>query len=84
MLDPSEDDEEDGATSDQDGGTRLGVPGYRAIKPCSIGLTFAADAEATVVVSLSTTARYIAVETDPAERMVRRNVDGRGCRSGYL
>lgn len=38
-----------------------GVPGYRAIRPCSIGLTFETDDDATISVSLGSTARYHSV-----------------------
>ncbi|HJW55298.1 MAG TPA: helicase-related protein [Burkholderiaceae bacterium] len=34
------------------------VPGYRAVRPCSIGITFAVDAAALVTVDLGQTARY--------------------------
>ena len=57
-LDSSEDDEHDGAPSGEDGEMDAGVPGYRTVRPCSIGLTFAADIDANVVVTLATTARY--------------------------
>lgn len=38
-----------------------GVPGYRAIRPCSFGLTFETDIDAELEISLGTTARYRAV-----------------------
>ena len=57
-LSALEDEENDGAPATEDGETDAGVPGYRTVRPCSIGLTFAADADATVVVSLADTARY--------------------------
>lgn len=60
-----EDDESNGATYSADGEEDAGVPGYRAIRPCTIGLTFAADAGASLSVSLGTTARYNAVEIRP-------------------
>ena len=62
-----EDDQQDGAPANEDGETDGGVPGYRTVRPCSIGLTFAADADATVVVSLATTARYSPVEKEASE-----------------
>src|SRR5262249_6113555 len=34
------------------------VPGYRAIRPCSLGITFAVRRDTTLTVSLSDTARY--------------------------
>lgn len=77
-LDPLEDDQDDGATSPEDSGTDVGVPGYRAVRPCSLGITFAVDADATVTASLAETARYAPVEREPehggrAERHWRRN-----------
>lgn len=62
-----EDDESDGAAVAADGESDSSVPGYRAIRPCSIGITFAIDAEARITVGLGTTARYLAVELEPAE-----------------
>ena len=66
-LDSSEDDENDGAPSGEDGEMDAGVPGYRTVRPCSIGLTFAADIDATVVVSLATTARYKPLQNEESE-----------------
>lgn len=66
-LDAIEDVQDDGAPNDADGETDAGVPGYRAVRPCSIGLTFAADENATVVVSTASTARYTPIEREPAE-----------------
>ncbi|MDX8527000.1 helicase-related protein [Mesorhizobium sp. MSK_1335] len=63
-----EDDESDGAFILADGEEDAGVPGYRAFKPCSIGLTFAADASATLRIGLGKTARYRAVEIPPADQ----------------
>ena len=40
-------------------GSDAGVPGYRANRPCSIGLTFAVPVGASVHVSLGSTARYV-------------------------
>jgi len=39
------------------------VPGYRSIRPCSIGITFEVSSDATVNVSLGSTARYVEVPT---------------------
>ena len=39
-----------------------GVPGYRAIRPCSLGMTFAIRNDAVIMVDLANTARYIPVE----------------------
>lgn len=35
-----------------------GVPGYRAVRPCSCGLSFEVDKAASLVISLGSTARY--------------------------
>ncbi|KEQ53276.1 helicase [Sphingobium chlorophenolicum] len=61
-LDAIEDDESEGAQSGDDGDADDGVPGYRAIRPCSFGLTFAVDLAIAIEVSFGTTARYYAVE----------------------
>lgn len=44
------------------------VPGYRAIRPCSIGLTFKVSVDATLEVHLGQTARYAPVPRPPVER----------------
>ena len=62
-----EDDQQDGAPANEDGEADAGVPGYRTVRPCTIGLTFAADADAAVVVSLGSTARYVPVEGETRE-----------------
>ena len=62
LLDSMEDDQNDGAPSSEDGETDASVPGYRTTRPCSIGLTFTADVDASVLVSLDCTARYKPVE----------------------
>ena len=79
MLDaPAEvDDDEAQAPAAQDGETDGTVPGYRAVRPCSVGLTFAADRNADVTVSLGSTARYAKVETEPAEEGKRRQHEWR-------
>lgn len=66
-LDAMEDDQDDGAPNDADGETDAGVPGYRAVRPCSLGLTFATDENATVVVSTALTARYAPIEREHVE-----------------
>ncbi|WP_203424254.1 hypothetical protein [Sinorhizobium sp. BG8] len=66
LLDQIEDDQDDGASSSDDGDTDVGVPGYRAVRPCSLGLTFAASVEATIVVSTLDTSRYVPIEREPA------------------
>lgn len=72
VLGAIEDDQDDGAASSDDGETDAGVPGYRAIRPCSLGLTFAADADATLTIGLAETARYLATEGEPATSGGRR------------
>ena len=62
-----EDEANDGAPASEDGETDAGVPGYRTVRPCSIGLTFASDLDANVVVSLADTARYEPEERDTEE-----------------
>ena len=66
-LSPVEDEQQDGAPENDDGETDVGVPGYRTVRPCAIGITFAADADATIVVSLGTTARYVRVDRELSE-----------------
>ncbi len=48
-----------------DEGGESAVPGYRAIRPCSIGLTFAVLSGASLEIDLGSTARYVA-QPDPA------------------
>lgn len=72
MLDVMEDDQDNGAPNDADGEIDAGVPGYRAVRPCSLGLTFAVDEQATVVVSTALTARYVPIEREPTEGGKRR------------
>jgi hypothetical protein len=57
-LDDEEDDGPGEAVNGDSDATEVGVPGYRVGRPCSIGITFAADAAATLTVSLGETARY--------------------------
>ena len=61
------------ANADADA-VETGVPGYRVIRPCSIGITFAADPAASLTVSLGETARY-------ARSGAQRNVDGNSAES---
>jgi hypothetical protein len=63
-LDAIEDDQDDGAVSSEDSGVEIAVPGYRAIRPCSLGMTFAADVGCEVVIDLGATARYVPVEIE--------------------
>jgi hypothetical protein len=81
---PEEEDDDSGqAPAEQDGATDGAVPGYRAIRPCSIGLTFAAHRNAVVTVSLGSTARYAKVETEPAEEGGKRQHEWRRRELGY-
>lgn len=57
-------DESIAATGAGDEDSDPGVPGYRAIRPCSIGLTFATDADQPVRISLGSTARYERLEQE--------------------
>lgn len=68
QLDSAEDDaaELDRADAQADA-SESAVPGYRAMRPCSIGLTFTVDARARVIVRLEGTARYVPREVDPAD-----------------
>ena len=77
-LSTDEDDNSDSSVVMDDVDTDTGVPGYRAIRPCSIGLTIAVDADAIIEVSLGETSRYEKQETrdknqkDYEVRWVRR------------
>jgi hypothetical protein len=51
--------------SDPASAVEASVPGYRAIRPCSIGITFAVAKEATITIGLGETSRYVPVELDP-------------------
>lgn len=44
--------------SREDEGSEPGIPGYRANRPCSIGITFAVSTGAVVCIDLGSTARY--------------------------
>ena len=66
-LDSIEDDQRDGAPSSEDPEADSGVPGYRTVRPCSLGLTFSADIDAAVSISLAATARYVRVEREVTE-----------------
>lgn len=65
VADP-EDDDSMASGEDADPESDGAVPGYRAIKPCSIGVTFSVGIDVDVVVSLGTTARYVPKEADAA------------------
>ncbi|MCA0199882.1 MAG: helicase [Proteobacteria bacterium] len=67
MLGEAEDDNADGAPSSDDGEMDAGVPGYRAVRPCSVGVTVTAEKSATLTISLANTARYeLLQESDAA------------------
>jgi hypothetical protein len=66
LLDAIEDDQSDGAANDDESEGDATVPGYRLIRPCAIGITFAASADVTLHVSLGTTARYVMIQQAPA------------------
>jgi len=58
VLSGDEDDDSAGSATSDEGETDSGVPGYRAIRPCSIGLTLGADTDTVIHVNLGTTSRY--------------------------
>ena len=59
LLEAAEDENlSDGADAAEEGARDQCVPGYRAMRPCSIGMTFAADANRQLRVTLAETARY--------------------------
>ncbi|KQW57063.1 helicase-related protein [Variovorax sp. Root411] len=55
--------------SDPTSGVETAVPGYRAIRPCSIGITFAVGTGATVIISLGETSRYVPVDIGQSDRV---------------
>lgn len=69
ILEAGEDEGDEGSPYDQDGEMDSGVPGYRAGRPCSFGLTFAVDEGTTVVVSTARTARYYVIERPVATKV---------------
>jgi hypothetical protein len=62
-IDALEDDQADGAADTNDNEADAAVPGYRLIRPCSIGFSFATDSNAVVRIRLSDTARYEMIRT---------------------
>lgn len=66
-VDGVDDDGELGGQGDAEAGEESAVPGYRAIRPCSIGLTFAVEKGATVLVTLGDTARYEPLDANPSD-----------------
>lgn len=57
-LDPSEDDATDGEAAGPDSEADTPVPGYRAMRPCSVGITFATKRNCEIRISLGRTSRY--------------------------
>lgn len=56
-----------------------GVPGYRSVRPCSIGITCAVDPAARVRITLEGTARYVArTEATAADREKSTDTKGAG------
>ncbi|KQP91926.1 helicase-related protein [Methylobacterium sp. Leaf117] len=66
-LSAIEDEAEEGASTTADGEEDGSVPGYRSMRPCSIGLTFALAADAAATIDLGTTARYEPVTGEASE-----------------
>jgi hypothetical protein len=60
MLSADEDDGDGASAGDGEEGLELPVPGFRAIRPCSIGMTFTVEEGVEVSVSLEGSARYVA------------------------
>jgi hypothetical protein len=82
-LDAAEDDT--GGTAgtsgvDNTSEVELGIPGYRALRPCSIGLTFAVDVDAAVVISLGETSRYVPTAAEEAPPTSGRDSSPRAMR----
>lgn len=64
-MDAKDDDAGDGEAPGGMDESEASVPGYRAKRPCSIGITFAADSDATLVVGTADTARYVPTAIEP-------------------
>jgi hypothetical protein len=77
-VDGVDDDAGLGAAGDDEEGAESTVPGYRAIRPCSIGITFAVTAGATVTVDLGATSRYALTEADTAPSLSGAPAAGSG------
>lgn len=67
----AEADDDDDMIGDFNGGeagspsdSEQGIPGYRAIRPCSIGMTLSVNQSVPVMISLDQTARYLPVDID--------------------
>ncbi|MET3225790.1 hypothetical protein ABIF35_006577 [Bradyrhizobium japonicum] len=73
LLDAAEDENlSEGADAAEDGARDQGVPGYRAMRPCSIGITFAAEANRQLRVTLAETARYKPEQRGKAREWLRQ------------
>ena len=72
QLPAMEDEGEGGATVAREPDDEDGIPGYRAIRPCSLGITFAVDADIAVSVDLGATSRYRQIEQEAEETGGRR------------
>lgn len=70
VVDGIDDDSGLDSSSEPDSGSESAVPGYRAVRPCSIGITFAVQAGAEVSISLGDTSRY-----EPAEQASSAGAD---------
>ena len=75
-LDGIDDDAGLDAGGDAESGVDSAIPGYRAIRPCSIGITFAVKAGTTVVVTLGDTARYEPSEVLLPDQPVQNETSG--------
>ena len=63
-LTGAESDNAETAADDSSDSTDTGIPGYRATRPCSIGLTFYVSRATPFRISLGTTARYAPASVD--------------------
>jgi hypothetical protein len=74
--------EDDDDARQEEEGCDQGVPGYRAIRPCSVGLTLTVRAGVAVEVSLGQTARYVPVELEASKESEDAGA-GTGIRQGW-
>tara|TARA_R110000824_G_scaffold24090_5_gene85397 strand:+ start:13920 stop:17135 length:3216 start_codon:yes stop_codon:yes gene_type:complete len=72
VLPEMEDEGEGAATVAGEPDEGDGIPGYRAIRPCSIGITFAVDADNAVTIDLDDTSRYRQIQQEAEEPGGRR------------
>lgn len=63
----ADEDDGGGATAEGEEGIELPVPGFRAIRPCSIGMTFAVIEGIEVCIDLEGSARYVPVPPEHTE-----------------